>query len=53
MYSPLDQASIKALPPVSIAGSLMLAVLTLLLLWLGVSPQPLMQLLMHGSILVT
>ena len=53
MYSPLDQANVKALPPVSVAGSLTLVVLTLLLLWFGVAPQPLMQLLMHGSTLAT
>jgi NADH-quinone oxidoreductase subunit N len=41
MYSPLDQASVKALPPASVAGSLALVVLTLLLLRFGVVPQPL------------
>ena len=51
MYSPLDQASVKALPPVSIAGSLTLAVLPLLLLWFGVAPQPLIQLLIRGGTL--
>ncbi len=48
MYAPLDPAHAVALPPVSVTGGLTLAVLTLLLVWFGVAPQPLMQLLMHG-----
>jgi NADH-quinone oxidoreductase subunit N len=51
MYSPLDTTSMVVLQPVVAAGGLMLVVLTLLLLWLGVAPQPLMQLLIHGGTL--
>lgn len=49
MYSPLDAANRGALPPVTVAGGMTLAVLTLLLLWFGVAPQPLMQLLIHAA----
>ena len=49
MYSPLDESSKAVLPPVALASGLTLAVLTLLLLWFGVAPQSLMQLLTHAA----
>jgi NADH-quinone oxidoreductase subunit N len=51
LFSPLDPAHVKALPPTSVAGGLTLAVLTIFLLGFGLAPQPLMQLLMHGAAL--
>ena len=51
LFSPLNTASVKALAPISVVGGLTLAVLTTLLLGLGVAPQPLMRLLMHGAAL--
>jgi NADH-quinone oxidoreductase subunit N len=51
LFSPLDSAHVKALPPISVSGGVTLALLTILLLGFGVAPQPLMQLLMHGAAL--
>lgn len=48
MFEVHEEASVVVQPPISVAGGLTLGMLTLLLLWFGIAPQSLMQLLMHG-----
>ncbi len=58
MFAPLDEAGAAVvlqpappLPPLAVAGGLTLAVLTLLLLWLGIAPQFVIRLLGHAGML--